>query len=268
MSAIRESIRIDGRTASYLKWGTADEMPMVLLHGGNSAAADWEDVATAFADTYRVTAPDLRGRGCSHWDPHQDYTVATTVADTEAWRAQLGLDRVVLVGHSFGAVVALVYAARHPNHVQRLVLLDGGPVPERTSAERASRQSALASIPLEFSSWAAALDFHRASNSAIHVELRQRLAENHFIRHADGRVTWRSDVRGQVKWMGASDPVFFDQWPFVEALACPTLVVRGGASPLCLALTSRSEWSRRTRRCAWLRSQARDTACIMKNRRK
>jgi esterase len=35
-----------------------------------------------------------------------------------------------------------------------------------------------------------------------------------------------------VKWMGASDPVFFDQWPFVEALACPTLVVRGGASPL------------------------------------
>ncbi|HLZ26814.1 MAG TPA: hypothetical protein VKV73_05790 [Chloroflexota bacterium] len=48
MSAIRESIRLDGRTVSYLEWGTmgtADAVPMVLWHGGNSAAADWQDVA-------------------------------------------------------------------------------------------------------------------------------------------------------------------------------------------------------------------------------
>lgn len=205
---------------------------MVLLHGGNPAAADWEDVAQAFADAYRVTAPDLRGRGWSDWDPRQDYTVAATVADTEAWRAQLGLDHVVLMGHSFGAVVALVYAARHPNHVRRLVLLDGGPVPERTSSERASRQSALANIPLEFSSWTAALHFQRARNPAIDDELQQRLAENRFIRQPDGRVTWRSDLPGQVNWMGASDPLFLDQWSFVLALRRPTLVVRGGASPL------------------------------------
>jgi esterase len=232
MSASRGSMHIDGRTVSYLEWGAAAGPPMVLLHGGNSAAADWDDLATAFADTYRVTAPDLRGRGWSDWDPQQDYTVAATVADTEAWRAQLGLDHVVLVGHSFGAVVALVYAARYPNHVRRLVLLDGGPVPERTSTERASRRSALANIPTEFSSWAAALDFQHAHNPAIHAELNQRLAENHFIRHSDGPVTWRSDLAGQVKWSGASDALFFDQWPFVEALRCPTLVVRGGASPL------------------------------------
>jgi esterase len=232
VQATRASVAIDGRRISYLEWGVAHRNPIVLLHGGNSAAADWEDVATAFKDSYRVLAPDLRGRGFSDWDPGQDYTVLATLADVAAWHARLGLERVVIVGHSFGAVVGLAYAAGCPERVDRLVLLDGGPVSERSSVERSARRSPLAGIPLSFPNWEAAVAWQRARNPAIAELLQQRLADNHFVGDSDGRVTWRSDVAGQVKWSSEGDPQFDDQWPFVVAVQCPTLVVRGGASPL------------------------------------
>jgi pimeloyl-ACP methyl ester carboxylesterase len=228
----RASVNLNGRRISYLEWGSAANPTFVLLHGGNSAAADWQDVAAAFADRFRILAPDLRGRGFSDWDSGQDYTVAATVDDVEAWRAEPGLERFVLAGHSFGAVVGLVYAARYPVHVQRLVLLDGGPVPDRSPEDRARRGPTIVDIPLEFATWDAALEWQRARNPKIADELRQRLAENHFVRQPNGRVTWRLDLAGQVKWSRAGDPLMLDQWPFVEALQCPTLVVRGGASPL------------------------------------
>jgi pimeloyl-ACP methyl ester carboxylesterase len=204
----------------------------VLLHGGNSAAADWQDVANAFSDQFRILAPDIRGRGYSDWDPEHDYTVATTVADVEAWRSALGLTTFSLAGHSFGAVTALVYAAMYPGRVERLVLLDGGPVADRTAEQRTGLNSRIADLPLEFATWDAALEWQRARNPAIRDELRMRLAENHFVRHPDGHVTWRSDVPGQLEWSRQGDPLMRNQWPFVEKLQSPTLVVRGGASPL------------------------------------
>ena len=228
----RNAISVDGRRVSYLEWGSAAHPLLVLLHGGNSAAADWQDLAVAFADQFHILAPDLRGRGFTDWDPAQDYTVAATVADIEAWRAQLGLGRFVLAGHSFGAVTALVYAGQYSAHVEKLVLLDGGPVPDRSPEDRARLGSTIADLPLEFRSWAVALEWQRTRNPAIREELSHRLAENHFVRQPDGRVTWRSDVPGQLQWSRAGDPIMRDQWPFVEALQCPTLVVRGGASPL------------------------------------
>jgi esterase len=231
-AAVRASIGISGRRVSYLEWGSSRNPTLLLLHGGNSAAADWQDVATAFAERFRILAPDLRGRGFSDWDADQDYTVAATVSDVEAWRAQLGLERLALAGHSFGAVVGLAYTAQFPKHVDRLVLLDGGPVPDRSAEDRARRGPTLADIPLEFSSWDAALDWQRARNPAIRDELHERLAQNHFLRQPDGHVTWRSDLRGQVRWSRTGDPQMLNQWPFVDAVQCPTLVVRGGVSPL------------------------------------
>lgn len=228
----RATSTIDGRRISYLEWGVTGNPVMVLLHGGNSAAADWQDVAAAFAHQWHVIAPDIRGRGFSDWDPAGDYTVAATVADMAAWRAQLGLERFALAGHSFGAVAALVYAAEYPAHVKRLVLLDGGPIADRSPADLARLNSRIADLPFEFASWDAVLEWQRTHNPAVRDELNVRLAENHFVRHADGHVTWRSDVPGQLKWSQADDPIMRDQWPFVSTLQCPTLVVRGGASPL------------------------------------
>jgi len=229
LTPTRQSIDVDGRHLSYLEW-TAPTL--VLLHGGNSAAADWQDIAAAFTHDFRILAPDLRGRGFSDWDPAQDYTVAATVADIAAWSARLNLHRFALAGHSFGAVVGLAFAAQFPDCVEKLVLLDGGPVPDRSPEDRARRGPTLADTPLEFPSWSAALDWQRQRNPAIADALDQRLAENHFVRQPDGRVTWRSDVPGQVKWFRTPDPGMLDQWPCVDALRCPTLVVRGGASPL------------------------------------
>jgi hypothetical protein len=114
----RASVQVNGRRISYLEWGAAHQPAMVLLHGGNSAAADWEMVAAAFADRFRVIAPDLRGRGFSDWDPSQDYTVGATMADVEALRAQLGLDHLVLAGDR-PAIVDEFHLQLAQNHFAR-----------------------------------------------------------------------------------------------------------------------------------------------------
>jgi esterase len=228
-SVTRGTIEFRGLRLSYLEWGNADRPAMVLLHGGTGAAAGWEVIASSFADRLRVIAPDARGCGYSDWDPAADYSVAATLGDFEALRSQLGLNDIVLVGHSFGAVVALVYAAREPQRVNRLVLVDGGPVPERPPGER---RSPVADTPLEFSSWDNALTFLRARSPLLPERALARQAEDRLIQQPDGRVTWRADMAGHARWTGADDPLFRDQWPFVEALRCPTLVIRGGESPL------------------------------------
>jgi pimeloyl-ACP methyl ester carboxylesterase len=72
-----------------------------------------------------VYAPDLRGHGASDWPG--GYTIDQLTADLAAFLDALGLERVVLGGHSVGAPPAYRYAARHPERVARLILEDPAP---------------------------------------------------------------------------------------------------------------------------------------------
>ncbi len=213
----RGSFRLSGGlTLSYLRWGDPGAPDLLLLHGGNLSADDWQDVAPRLAAVgWRVTALDLRGCGESDWDPEARYGVEQTVADV----AELGLAPFVLVGHSLGAVAACVYAARHPQQVRACVMEDGGPA-EHT------RPSALENPTYVFAS-------DEEARAALPPGLPDWVPETRFRRLDDGRVTWRSDLAGRVRWAAAGgEPLIPGLWPYVEALRCPTLVVRGAESPL------------------------------------
>ena len=120
-----DDIRAGGIRLAYRTWGPAGAPPVVLLHALGEGSADWAPVAEALAPAWRVYAPDLRGHGASDWPG--SYTIEQLTADLAAFLDALGLDRVILGGHSLGAAPAYLYAARHPGRVARLILEDPPP---------------------------------------------------------------------------------------------------------------------------------------------
>ena len=108
----------------YLDYGTLGRPPMLCIHGG-AAHAHWFDyIAPGFTGDYHVRSLDLRGHGDSeHVDPPA-YFYSDYAADLDRAVSKLGLDDFVLIGHSMGGMVSLVYAATYPGRVKSLVVVD------------------------------------------------------------------------------------------------------------------------------------------------
>jgi long-chain acyl-CoA synthetase len=99
------------------------ERALVFIHGFGGYAMQWEQQLIAFADKNRVVAMDLRGHGVSD-RPSGKYDMDELIADLECVIAALNLTpKFILFGHSFGGAIAASYAVKHPDRVERLVLV-------------------------------------------------------------------------------------------------------------------------------------------------
>jgi proline iminopeptidase len=107
--------------------GRAGAPPVVFLHGGPGQGSEHFDALAGryLEPTLRMVYFDQRGSGRSERPANADYALATLVEDVERLRRDLGVPRLVLVGHSFGAILGLEYAARHPGNVAGLVVVAG-----------------------------------------------------------------------------------------------------------------------------------------------
>jgi pimeloyl-ACP methyl ester carboxylesterase len=99
--------------------------PILCLHGITANCRSWDCLASTLAGRHRVMAMDLRGRGFSD-KPPSGYSIENHCRDISALLNDLGIERVLLMGHSLGAFIALVFAAQNPQRVDRLILVDGG----------------------------------------------------------------------------------------------------------------------------------------------
>lgn len=98
--------------------------PLLLLHGLSANAQSFGGlVAAGLADGFRLIVPDLRGRGRSE-APAAGYTMEDHARDAVALLDALGLDRVIVVGHSFGGFLGIYLAATRPERVKKLVVID------------------------------------------------------------------------------------------------------------------------------------------------
>jgi pimeloyl-ACP methyl ester carboxylesterase len=120
----------------YLHWNLGDAgRPVILLHGLASNARIWEKVAPRLARGSGLAqaslvplAPDLRGHGLTD-KPDGDYGFETYARDLAAFSEACGFEKPLLVGHSWGAMLALDYAARFslgPRAPAGVILVDGG----------------------------------------------------------------------------------------------------------------------------------------------
>ena len=97
----------------------------VLLHGKNFCSATWQATITVLTGAgYRVIAPDQIGFCKSTKPAHYQYSFQQLAGNTQALLASLGIDKVTLIGHSTGGMLAIRYALMYPNDVNQLVLVD------------------------------------------------------------------------------------------------------------------------------------------------
>jgi pimeloyl-ACP methyl ester carboxylesterase len=108
---------------SFLEGPATDGYPVLFLHGVGRCAEDFLPLARGLCSQYRVHALDLRGHGSSEWQAEQ-YRVVDYVPDVIRFVRALFQKRVVLCGHSLGAMVALAVAIEIPESIQALVLED------------------------------------------------------------------------------------------------------------------------------------------------
>ena len=122
--AVDRDITLSGLRLAYRDYA-GEGRPVVLLHGVASNARIWSPVAPLLTPRFRVLAVDQRGHGQSD-KPSSGYDFPSVVGDVRELIEALGLERPLVAGHSWGGNVALELAARHPERVAGLVLVDGG----------------------------------------------------------------------------------------------------------------------------------------------
>lgn len=129
---IGRSVAAAGIATNYHDLGEGGGAPLVLLHGsgpGVSAWANWRLALPVLSRARRVLAPDLVGFGFTERPVGHRYGLDTWVTHALGLLDALQLDRVDLVGNSFGGALALALAIRHPQRVRRLVLMGAVGVP-------------------------------------------------------------------------------------------------------------------------------------------
>jgi pimeloyl-ACP methyl ester carboxylesterase len=128
-------LTLHGHRRAFVKVGQGPVL--LLLHGLGCDHTTWEPVIDALAKRYTVIAPDLLGHGQSA-KPRADYSVGGYANAMRDLITVLGIDKVTVVGHSFGGGIAMQFAYQFPERTERLILVaSGGLGPEVSPAIRA-----------------------------------------------------------------------------------------------------------------------------------
>lgn len=105
--------------------GGAGGPPLVILHGMLGSSRNWQTAGRDLAVRYHVFALDLRNHGDS--PQAEDMSYRAMMDDVLAWMDAQKMARATLVGHSMGGKIAMMLACRHPDRVDRLVVVDIAP---------------------------------------------------------------------------------------------------------------------------------------------
>lgn len=239
---------------AYKEWGDpANPRVLVCVHGVTRVSGDFDALADAMSDRYRVVCPDVAGRGRSERlrDPRL-YVVPQYVADMVTLIARVtanGEDEAVhWVGTSMGGLIGMILASFENSPIRRLVLNDIGPVLDPAAMARIGEYIGQ---DLRFPSFEAGARFVRDVSSSFgpHSEAEWRkLAGDVLVQEPGGEWVRHYDL-GLAKPFAAITPERAEQdqaalWAAWDAIRCPTLLLRGELSDL-LSRATAEEMTRR-----------------------
>ena len=235
------SVTVNGLRLHYLDWGEGSGVPALALHGFALNCHSWDEVAPMLRSRLRIHAFDQRGHGLSdRGEKLEDYTRDHMVRDIEAIVDSLGLSRPVVIGHSMGGMNAMTFAARNPDKVRALVLVDVGP---EVSVDGAKQVSYFVAGPYELDSLEDWVDYtHEYYPWRSKQRIRARL-ELSLRRTESGKFAKQYDERFRQAFGGIAESEEA-LWETAERLRCPTLLVHGHSSPV-LPLQTAQEFERR-----------------------
>ncbi len=226
LPAVQDHVaQLRGLRFHYREWPNPGAQALVALHGFTGHARTWDSFAVAMQHKYRVLAFDQRGHGESDWA--DDYSVDASVADVHAFVNALGLKQFVLLGLSMGGRNAFTYASVHPQEVERLVIVDIGPVTNPAGSARI--QTGAQSNDIFDTPDDAFAQMRKGNPRAPDAELRHRAVNNLMLRE-DGKWTWRYDARLRAPGRVQVRPSPEESWATVRKITAPTLLLRGAES--------------------------------------
>lgn len=229
----------------YWEWGdAANPRVLVCVHGLTRQGRDFDVLARAMCDEYRVICPDVPGRGRSDWlaDP-AGYAVPAYVSNMVTLVARLGVDSIDWVGTSMGGLIGMGLASLPNTPVRKLVLNDIGPAIDYEGLARigtyvgkpahwASEQEAAAAL------WAISQGFGPHSDEQWLALTRPQLKPDGdgFKPHYDPAIGLA--FQGMTPEMAKAGEAML--WAAYDAIACPTLLTRGAQSDLLSATTAQA----------------------------
>lgn len=222
------TIELNGQRVEYLEQGAGE--PVVLLHSTGASGSQWRRLAAELSDRFRVIAPDLCGYGGSGpWQGEGEISLAAEAALVAALIERLG-SPVHLVGHSFGGAVALRLAQDRPELLESLVVIEPVAFHLLRAGDAIDAQAfdEISQVAAGVASAVACGDFQGGFGR--------------FVDYWSGEGAWAvvpADRRGAMAqrlgkvaldfWSALNDPARLGN---LAELDLPTLVIRGGTSPL------------------------------------
>lgn len=233
------------REIHFVEWGREDAPPLIMWHGLARTSRDFDDIAQALTDTYRIICPDNIGRGLSQWspDPNKEYCFAFYARIAQALVDQMGIDKMRWVGTSMGGALGIVAAATTlKGRITHLVLNDIGPA---LAAPAVERIKSYAGNPPQFDTVTELEQFFRTIYQPYGWQSNaqwRRMTETSTRRLPNGKVTPHYDPAMVNQFI--VHPNDYDLWEEYDALDMPTLLMRGIDSDLLLQETA-EEMTRR-----------------------
>jgi proline-specific peptidase len=237
----------DGRTLTYERKGSG---PTLVCHpGGPGFSARYLSNLGGLDEHLELVLLNPRGTGGSDdASESKGYAIGDYASDVEELREHLGLERLLLLGHSHGGVVAIEYAATHPDRVERLILANTLPRhgPEQDAAMQAAvetrqdqpwHEDAVAALQAEEQG-----DFE---NGAELMDLCRRMMPLYYAEYGEAEQRHVASLAGDSLCVHATrlweEEIYqqFDMRPRLPALTMPTLVLTGEedfiTGPVCSA---------------------------------
>ena len=223
---------------AYTEWGDArNPNVLICVHGLTRNGRDFDVLAEAMQDRYRVICPDVVGRGESQWLSHAaDYSYPQYLADMNALIARLNVPSVHWVGTSMGGLIGMMLAGQPNTPIQRLVMNDVGPFIPKASLERLGQYVGRAPTMESLNDVEQYLRVVMAPFGKLADAQWSQMAQHSAKQSANGKFVLHYDPAIADVFKGAAMQDV-NLWMFWQGVVCPVLVIRGAESDLLPAET-------------------------------
>lgn len=225
----------DSRRMAVHDWGEiTNPNVLVCVHGLSRNGRDFDVIADALSDRYRVLCPDVMGRGESDWyATASEYAIPNYVAAMSKMLADLAITRYDWIGTSMGGLIGMVMASLPQSGMREFVINDVGPEIERAALERiATYVSGRAPTFPDYMSLFNAAQVAIAPFGPLTDEQKHHIIATSCRRREDGLWEFNTDPKiGEAFVAGLKLPPA-DLWPLWNSVSIPALILRGRSSDL------------------------------------